>query len=98
MEIPDHLRITKTVIQIQPPTENDRRYRALVTLGRSDRPMLWTFHCAQCRRPLAELVNSEVISITDLFDMKDVKNIGAGLRCDTRNCHIYWYFNLNGGV
>lgn len=98
MEIPEHLRITKTVIQIQPLTEDDRRYRALVTLGRSDRPRLWTFHCPQCRRPLAELVNAEVISITDLFDMKDIKNISAGLRCDTRNCHIYWYFNLNGGV
>lgn len=95
MEIPEHLRITRTVIQILPKTDNDRRYRALVTLVRADRPKIWTFHCPQCRRPLVELVNSEVIAITDLFDKNNIKDISKGLRCETRNCRIYWYFNLS---
>lgn len=90
IEIPAHLRIT---------IEPDRRYRVLVTFGRSDRPRYWTFHCPNCQKPLCEIVNADIQTMTDVIDMSNLENIGNGVRCDGRfqgrRCDIWYYFNLN---
>lgn len=72
--------------------EQDRKYRLLVSLVRSDRPKYYTFHCLFCQQPLVELNGREVVSITDFYNREDASNGGVGLRCPSVNCHGRWYF------
>lgn len=105
MTIPQHLRITTVKLQPVIPNltaEADRRYRMLVLLQRSDRRRYYTFHCPICTAPVGEIVNADVVAITDLIDMSNIDTIGAGLRCNGRyhgdqsgKCSTYYYFSLN---
>ncbi len=80
--------------------EEDRRYRILVNLVRSDRPAYWTFHCMHCQKPFGELANAEIESVTDFFDMRNTSKVLRGDRCDGRSptgigrCGFWYYFNL----
>lgn len=80
--------------------ENDRRYRILVNLVRTDRPRYWTWHCPHCQMKVAELTNVEVKSMTDLIDMSNLDKGLVGVRCGGRSpygvgrCDYWWYFNL----
>lgn len=99
MNIPEHLQITKVTITQHGNIENDRRYRVLVMLQRSDRPKYWTFYCPMCTMPVAELNNHDVIGMSDLVDL-DAAEVGlVGVRCDGRyqggKCRVWYYFKLN---
>lgn len=82
------------------PTEADRRYRVLVLLQRSDRPRYYTFHCPQCTMPVCEIVNSDVVALSDLVDMETM-DVGTGTRCNGRfnggHCRTWYYFTLGEG-
>ncbi len=88
-------------ITVTPEPEQDRRYRMLLILNRSDRPRYWTFHCIQCTMPVMEIVNAEVQAISDVVDMNNLDFIGNGTRCDGRyqngKCGIWYYTTLNVG-
>lgn len=78
----------------------DRRYRTLITLSRSDRERYWTFHCPRCATPVAEIVNADVVALSDLIDYTNLENVGVGWRCHGTigsgiRCDIWYYFNLN---
>lgn len=79
--------------------EQDRRYRTMVLLQRTDRPRYWTFHCPSCTMPLCEIVNAEVVALSDLFDMQNTSIAANGVRCSGRTgngrCGIWYYFTLN---
>lgn len=87
-----HYSVTVT----EPVTEPDRRYRMLVMLARSDRPNHWKFHCPKCQKPVAELVNHEVIGLSDVIDMES--SSAVGIRCDGRfegaRCGTWFYYSL----
>lgn len=87
------------MIEVELKIEQDRRYRCLVSLQRSDRPRYWTFHCPNCTMPITELVNAEVVAINDLIAMDKLTNLSVGYRCSGRTgngrCNIWYYFNLN---
>lgn len=78
--------------------ETDRRYRVLVHLRRSDMPQTWTFHCPRCTMKVCEIVNAEVVSMTDLFDQPTFDSASSGWRCDGRynggKCGIWYYMDL----
>lgn len=74
--------------------EPDRRYRTLVVLQRSDRPKYWTFHCPHCTEPLGELTNTEIVAISDTFDMQNTNLATAGLRCSGKYCRRWYYFSI----
>lgn len=88
-------KITITEIKV----EADRKYRVMVLLQRSDRPRYWTFHCPSCTMPLCEMVNTEIVALSDLFDMQNVVMSANGIRCSGRTgdgrCNIHYYFTLN---
>lgn len=79
--------------------EEDRRYRCMVLLNRSDRPGVWTYHCPRCTMPVAELVNKQFHAITDTMEIDNGNMGGIGVRCDGRfqgkRCNIWFYFSLN---
>jgi hypothetical protein len=81
--------------------ERDLRYRILVNLVRTDRPRYWTWHCPHCQFPVTELVNDEVQSMTDFFDMRNTDKRLVGHRCGGRSptgigrCDFWYYFNLS---
>lgn len=85
-----------TTITVQP--EQDRRYRMLILLQRSDRPRYYTWHCPQCTYPVCEIVNSEIVAVSDAMDMQNIALAGPGIRCDGRyqggKCRIWYYFSL----
>lgn len=78
--------------------EEDRRYRVLVVLERSDKPTNWKFYCIRCQMPVMELINSNVISLTDMMDMNSVENTLIGVRCDGRfqggRCDLWYYAKM----
>lgn len=80
--------------------ESDRRYRMLVNLQRTDRPRYWTWNCPHCQMRVAELANTEVISVTDFIDMSNPEKGLVGIRCNGRSpmgvgrCDFWFYFNL----
>lgn len=80
--------------------ENDRRYRIMVNLVRTDRPRYWTWHCPHCQFPGGEMVNTEIASMTDLMDMGNLEKAMVGHRCGGRSpigrgrCDFWFYFNL----
>jgi hypothetical protein len=79
--------------------ETDRRYRVLVLLARSDKPTNWNFVCPRCSRPLFEnIVNADMVEMTDMVDMNDTSNVLVGRRCDGHfqggRCGIYYYFKV----
>ena len=80
------------------PVEDDRRYRTVHLLNRSDRPRYYTFLCYQCGYPVCEIVNAEVIASSDAMDMDNLALMGPGVRCDGRyqggKCRIWHYFSL----
>lgn len=82
-----------------PQTEADRRYRILVLLARVDRPTHYKFHCPRCTMPVAELVNSEIIAMTDVMDMENPDLQTIGVRCDGRyhgsRCNMWFYYSLS---
>ena len=82
-------------VKITTNPEADRRYRVLVLLQRSDRPRYWTFHCPHCTNPLSEIVNSDVVAISDTFDMQNTSLSTNGLRCDGKFCRWWYYFSLD---
>lgn len=81
-------------------TEDDRRYRILVNLVRSDRPRYWTWNCPHCQYRVCELANGEVTSMTDFIDMQNMDKTLVGMRCGGRSptgigrCDFWYYFNL----
>lgn len=79
-------------------TEDDRRYRCMVLLNRTDRPAVFTWHCPRCTMPVAELVNVEFRALTDTIQMDELGLDAVGVRCDGRfqgkGCRIYFYFSL----
>lgn len=81
-----------------PETEDDRRYRCMVLLNRTDRPAVFTWHCPRCTMPVVELVNVEFKAITDTIQMDNESASGIGVRCDGRfqgkGCRIWFYFSL----
>ena len=87
----------KIVKPVQEP-EQDKRYRVMVLLHRSDRPRYWTFFCPACQKVLCEIVNSDVVAISDTMDMQNTSIYGPGIRCDGRyqggHCGTYYYFVL----
>lgn len=96
--IPPHLRITTISIateDINVPEEDDRRYRILVNLHRTDRPRYWTFSCPHCKTDICEMVNTDVVSFSDLIDMSTTDITGPGIRCDGQYCRRWYYFNLS---
>lgn len=85
--------------------EDDRRYRMLVTLERSDRPVAFTFHCPRCTRRVVELVNADITNISDISDFSNSDTPLVGHRCDGYTdagykdgrivhdrCHVWYYF------
>jgi hypothetical protein len=88
------MKITSTTITI----EQDRRYRIRVMLNRSDRPRYFTWQCPQCTYPVCEIVNCDIVAVSDTMDMTNLSNAGPGVRCDGRyqggRCNIWWYFSL----
>lgn len=81
--------------------ERDLRYRILVNLVRSDRPRYWTWHCPNCQMRVAELANADVMSCSDIIDMKNQEKTLVGVRCGGRSplgvgrCDTWYYFNLS---
>lgn len=75
-----------------PEPENDRRYRVLVLLQRSDRPKYWVFHCPNCKREIREVNNASLLGMTDSFAASEY---GTGIRCDTGWCRYYYYFQFS---
>lgn len=75
----------------------DRRYRVLVILQRSDRPRYYDFHCSVCQYKVCELSNTEVVAIQDLMDTSN--HTLVGVRCDGRyrggRCDTWYYFSLS---
>lgn len=97
-QIPEHLRITRitTVTEVaNAPEEPDQRYRTLISLHRTDRPRYWTFSCINCKADICEMVNTDVLAISDLLDMQNVEIAGPGIRCTGRYCRRWYYFNLS---
>jgi hypothetical protein len=80
--------------------EQDRRYRVLITLQRSDRPRYWTFNCHNCNWKVCELSNTEVVAASDVMDMHNGELVMVGVRCDGRSptgigrCNRWYYFML----
>lgn len=91
--------------RIEPEPEADHRYRVLVLLGRSDRPRLEKFNCPKCTRPVAEIMNAELLGLTDMMDMENLSTLGVGIRCGGRTgdrainngrCDRWYYFSVGG--
>lgn len=82
---------------MQPQEEQDKRYRVLVLLQRSDRPRYYDFHCPQCQMKVCELSGSDVVAMQDVLDTSGLPLVGV--RCDGRfqggYCRTYYYFSLN---
>lgn len=78
--------------------EDDRRYRCMVLLNRTDRPTVFKWHCPRCTMPVVELVGVEYQAITDTMAMDSGQNSAIGVRCDGRfqgkGCRIWYYFSL----
>lgn len=79
--------------------EDDRRYRCMVLLNRTDRPTVFTWHCPRCTMPVTEMVNVEMSALTDTINMDSGALAGVGVRCDGRfqgkGCRIWYYFSLS---
>lgn len=93
------MQISVTNIQV----ESDRRYRVLVLLERSDKPTNWKLYCIRCQMPVLELINTNVVALTDMVDMEEVDNALIGVRCDGRfeggRCSLWYYTKLvNNGA
>lgn len=84
--------------KLETESEPDRRYRMMVLLNRSDRPTHMKFHCPRCTMPVGEIINSEIVAITDAMDISNIDVVGAGVRCDGRyngrRCNVWYYFTL----
>lgn len=90
---------------LEEPVEEDRRYRVMVLLARSDRPSHVNFKCYKCGAKVAELMNTEAIALTDVIDSSNIETVGMGVRCDGRDfegtgkrCSIWYYFHLGGAL
>lgn len=83
-------------------TEQDYRYRMLVILERSDRPQVFVFHCPRCTMRICELVNSEIVAMTDIVDFSNLDKTLVGYRCGGRfqgdRCDLWLYFSLGRDV
>lgn len=80
--------------------EDDKRYRILVNLVRSDRPRYWSFYCPHCAGRVCELTNNEIVSMTDFIDFNNTNLATVGTRCNGRihgmgRCDFWYYFNLS---
>lgn len=79
------------------PEEQDKRYRVLVVLQRTDRPRYYDFYCPMCQMKVCELSGTEVIAMQDVMDTSNTPLVGV--RCDGRYqggyCRIYYYFTLS---
>lgn len=95
--VPEHLRITRitTITEVpNAPEEHDQRYRILVSLHRSDRPKYWMFSCPNCKADVCEMMNTDIIALSDLIDINDMDIAGNGLRCPGKYCRRWYYFSL----
>lgn len=86
------------VMDLSVTTEQDRRYRVLLVLERSDRPTNWKPYCIRCQMPIKmELINADIVSITDMIDMDTTPSV-VGVRCDGRyngkHCNFWYYAKL----
>lgn len=79
------------------PEEQDKRYRVLVLLQRTDRPRYYDFHCPMCQMKVCELSGSDVLALQDVMDTNSLPLVGV--RCDGRYqggyCRVYYYFTLS---
>ena len=79
--------------------EQDKRYRVIVTLIRSDRPRYWNWLCVHCGSKVVELQNYDVIAVDDFYDPQNVRNAGVGKHCkgflpDGLPCQYSYFFRL----
>lgn len=78
----------------------DRRYRILVTLKRSDRPVCWNWLCNNCGAKVQELLNYDAIGMDDFYDPQNVNNAAVGRHCKGTMptgmpCPFSYYFKLS---
>lgn len=82
-------------------TEADRRYRVLVLLNRTDKPVYMKFLCPRCGMAVSELINSEVKALSDTQDFDNTSLNAVAVRCDGRYdngyCRIWYIFALGYG-
>lgn len=77
----------------------DNKYRMMVTLMRSDRPVMWNFLCFNCGSKVCELNNSAPVGVSDFYDPQNVANSGVTRHCKgtLKNglpCQYSYFFNL----
>lgn len=86
------------------PQEPDKRDRTLIMLNRSERKKYWIFRCPKCTRAVCEILNGDVVAMSDLVDIDSIANFGNGVRCDgsyrdmfghVAHCRQWYYFSLN---
>lgn len=85
--------------------EPDRRYRVMVLLNRSDRPTHYKFHCPRCTAWVAEIVNAQVVAMSDMVSFTESTNPMLGVQCDGRifdggdthltKCRIFYMFSMS---
>jgi len=84
-------------IEVQ-PVPQDRYYRCLVSLKRTDRPRYWGFRCHNCGEKVVELQNLEVFTIDDFYDPQDINNTAIGKVChgkvDGKRCGYMYFFHV----
>ena len=88
-----------TYMQKKVQAEQDRRYRMLVNLQRSDRPRYWKFLCVNCGSFIAELQGFEAIGLNDFYDPQNPQNASIGRHCKGtlptgQACPYSYYFVL----
>lgn len=95
-------RIKQRIVITEPiaPVQQDKRYRILVNLVRSDRPRYWNFKCFNCSSKIVELMNLEVLDATDFYDSQNLNNSGIGRHCkgtldDGLPCPYSYFFNVH---
>lgn len=97
------IRITSFHTKLEP--EQDRRYRVLVLLNRTDRPYYAKFFCPKCTMPVAELINTEVRGLSDTQDFNNTDMNAVAVRCEGRfdgrsdgsgdyHCRTWYIFSL----
>lgn len=78
----------------------DNRYRLLIDLKRADRPRYWACLCMSCGSKLVDLMNLEILDVTDFFDSENLNNTGIGRHCkgtlpDGLPCPYSYFFNVH---
>lgn len=78
----------------------DRRYRIMITLIRSDRPMHANFLCMNCGHKIGEIVNRTIVSVNDFYAVDTTEVSGMTRHCkgedpeSGRGCPYSYFFNF----